>query len=198
MSDVRSKAGAPVASDFTSPNGTPIVINTTAGSVSLSVVDSAGAIQTLSLVSATTKYVRRKALDESINTSTTLQNDDDLVFPIAASEEWVADVNLDVGAALVATGFKVAITVPAGATMSLCAVASAFPGVNTFKRTTTSGAALDYTIVTAVDSNSSVRLFLRVLNSTTAGSVQVQWAQSTSSGTDVTVRAGSFLVAEKV
>jgi len=198
VTDVRSKTGAAVSSDFTSSFGTPIVVDDTTGACTLSVMDAGGNIRTLSMVTATTKYVRRKSADESLNTSTTLQNDDDLVFPIAASEEWVADVNLDVGAALSTTGFKVAITVPSGATMSLCAVASAFPGANTFKRTATSGTALDYTAATAVDTNSSVRLFLRVLNSTTAGNVQVQWAQSTSSGTNVTVRAGSFLVAEKV
>src|SRR3990167_11402530 len=61
--------------------------------------------------------VKRKTADESVTSSTTLQDDDHLTFSIGASEEWVGSIFLSVGAALSTTGIKIAITVPTAATL---------------------------------------------------------------------------------
>lgn len=144
----------------------------------------------------------RVTADQTITSTTTLANVTELAFPIAASEEWHATVTLDVGGALSTTGLKVAVTVPAGATLNV--VASLQPDVITAantvtKRTATSGTALDFTAATQVGvANAQIKLDIWVLNSTTAGTVQLQAAQSTSSGTAVVVRKGSALVAERI
>lgn len=146
--------------------------------------------------------VKRKTADESVTSSTTLQDDDHLTFAIAANEEWVATIELDCGAALATTGLKVAVTTPAAATQNIAA--SLASDVNTaanrhFRRTTTSGAALDFTAATLVGvGDAGVKLSVWVLNGANAGSVTLQFAQSTSSGTAVTLRKGSYLTASRI
>lgn len=150
--------------------------------------------------SGTAQYSRRKTADQSITSSTTLTNDTHLFFSIAASEEWIAEFILDAGAALGTTGLKVAITTPAGATQNIRAilVADVVAVANAYKRTTTSGAALDFTALQLVGvGDSEVRVSVWVLNGATPGTVQLQFAQSTSSVTAVTLRKGSFMNANR-
>src|SRR3990167_159084 len=148
--------------------------------------------------------VKRKTADESVTSSTTLQDDDHLTFAIAASEEWISNFYLDIGAELATTGFKVAVTVPSGATMNLVlhmTAHSSLPAVGgeaNGGRTTSSGTAIDITAAQLSCTDAGLILSLWVLNSTNAGSVTLQFAQSTSSGTAVTVRKGSHLIAHRV
>ena len=156
--------------------------------------------------------VKRKTADESVTSSTTLQDDDHLTFSIGASEEFVGSIFLSVGAALNTTGIKIAITVPAAATLEVIASAgnyyntTAAPTYTTL-RTTTSGTALDFTATgfsNGIGANGGdvihdlISIHLWVLNSTNAGNVTLQFAQNTSSGTAVTVRKGSHLIAHRV
>ena len=156
--------------------------------------------------------VKRKTADESVTSSTTLQDDDHLTFAIAASEEFVGSIFLSVGAALSTTGIKIAITVPTAATLEVIASAGNYYNTTvaptyTTLRTTTSGTALDFTATgfsNGIGANGGdvvhdlISIHFWVLNSTNAGSVTLQFAQSTSSGTAVTVRKGSHLVAHRV
>lgn len=142
------------------------------------------------------------AADQSITSSTTLTDATSLGFAIAANEEWTADFELDMGGAFAAaTGFKLAVTVPSGATLNVVVVAS--PETTTdastyLKRTTTGGAALDFTLANCAGYNQAlVRVSVWVLNSTNAGTVQLQIAQSTSSGTALTLRKGSHGIAKR-
>lgn len=138
--------------------------------------------------------VMRAAADQSITASTSLTNATDLGFSIAASEEWVADFYLDVGALVSSTGIKLAVTVPASATLNAIGQWIGIGSVNQCHgaRTTTSGAALDFTAtdMTSV-SNALIHVSVWVLNSTNAGTVQLQFAQSTSNATAITIRKGS-------
>lgn len=146
--------------------------------------------------------VKRKTADESVTSSTTLQDDDHLSFAIGANEEWLVTINLDAGAALATTGIKLAITTPTSATQNI--TASVTPDVNTaanahFRRTTSSGTALDFAAATLAGvGNAGIQLQIWVLNSTNAGNVTLQFAQSTSSGTAVTLRKGSGLTANRI
>src|SRR5207244_1501980 len=121
----------------------------------------------------------------------------------AANEEWIATFYVDAGAAITtSTGIQFAVTVPSGATMNayglLLPINNALNSA-TGQRTTTSGAAIiNLTSGSAIQNNSSVELRVWVLNGATPGSVTLQWAQGTSSGTALTFRKGSFLRAERV
>lgn len=134
---------------------------------------------------------KRKTADESVTSSTTLQDDDHLVFPIAASEEWHFDMFLTTGLSLDTCGIKLAITTPSGCVQRMTMV-SALSSLKA-KTTTTSGVAFDWTAAsyplgTSLD---LVQVAVWALNGATPGNVTLQFAQSTSSGTAITLFKGS-------
>ncbi len=143
---------------------------------------------------------KRKTADESLNTSTTLQDDNHLVLAVDGLEEWVGEIHLAVGAALGDTGIKVAITVPSGATLQVTAIiAGDVLAKSVGLTTTTSGQQLDgTTTILAGCVNGVVTMHFWILNGATPGNLQLQWAQSTSHGSNVTVRKGSVLFAQRV
>lgn len=140
--------------------------------------------------------------DQSLVTTTALTNVTSMLFPIAANEEWVATFTLDVGAALATTGIKVAVTTPAAAAQEIRAFLT--PDVPTLtardaQRTTVSGTALDFTAAQQASvGNAQIKVDVHVVNSATPGNVQLQFAQSTSSGTALLIRKGSFVQADRV
>lgn len=145
--------------------------------------------------------VRRKTADEGVTSSTTLQDDDHLTFPIAANEEWVARIAVDVGSAtLGVTGVKAAITTPAGATLNVCGLMMHELGSSFTTRSTASGGALTWNAASIPDAvaNAQVLLEIWVLNGANAGNVTLQFAQETSNGTALTFRKGSSLIAHRV
>lgn len=142
--------------------------------------------------------VKRKTADETVTSSTTLQDDDHLTFPIAANEEWIAEfILINIGDSLSTTGLKTAITVPAGATMDATSNFQGGTGDAQGVRGTTSGAAL--TAYTPAGSNlGNVRVYVWVLNGATAGNVTLQWAQNASSATALTARKGGHVKAVRL
>ena len=145
------------------------------------------------------------AVDQSINnagTGTTLVNLTDLKIPVGANENWEIEGILDIGAALATTGVKLAVTVPAGATIDVsCALIPDIitAGNRCIRRTTTGGAALDFTAATEVGvGDAQIRFFIRINNGATPGDVQLQGAQSTASATNITFRALSYIWGTKI
>ena len=147
----------------------------------------------------------RATVDQSITSSTTLASATSMSFPIAANEEWIADFTLDVGAALKTTGVKLALDVPSGATLNV----NAHVGIDHFggyaqsnlcvQRTTTDGAALDFTTAHLTNTDiAQVRVSVWVLNGATAGTVQLQIAQSTSTATALVIRKGSRMLSHRI
>lgn len=183
-------AGATRNITVTGSNGGNPTISTTAGSLNIG-TPVTGAIT-----------IKRKSADESVNnggTGATLHNDTDLQFAIGANEEWVIEGVLNFGAAIGTTGFKVAATVPSGATMSLTGqrfADAADPGSVQAGQTQTSGTTI-LAQIPAV-SNVMVKFQMWVLNGATPGTVNVQWAQNTASATNLTARKGSFLQSTRV
>lgn len=144
--------------------------------------------------------VRRKTADESVTSSTTLQDDDHLVFPIGANEEFSITCDIDAGAFVGATtGLKIAINAPSGATLNATANVVDLLDTNRNNRTTTVGGVL-ITVAAGVFANGdcTVRICAWVLNGSTAGNVTLQWAQQTSSGSALTFRKGSSLTATRI
>jgi polygalacturonase len=148
-------------------------------------------------------FALRKTADQSLTSQTTLQNCTGMVFPIGPNEEVFAEFFAPIGANLFTTGFKAGITTPSGATQEIGAEIQ--PDLITgatralYLRTTTSGAELDFTAANMTGiSFGLLRVSVWILNGSTAGNVQLQFAQSTSSATALTIRKGAAINADRV
>lgn len=151
------------------------------------------------------QVVKRATTDQTLSgatTGSTLTNLTNMNFAIGASEEWLAVFDLDVGAALATTGVKFAVTGPTSSAPSLnCDLTPdvvVLAGVYD-KRTTTSATALDFTTTQLASAGiGKVQCMLNVVNSSTAGTINLQGAQSTSSATGVLIKQGSAMRAQRV
>lgn len=143
-------------------------------------------------------YALIKAANEQVTNSTTLQDDNHLLVPIAASESQVATFTIKVGAATTATGIKVACTVPSGAVIALTATMTDTGGGVRTGFASTSGGAIDFTTGVFAADDATITITANVANSTNAGNIQLQWAQSTSIAAPLLVYAGSSVTAIKV
>ena len=135
---------------------------------------------------------KSKSGDESVTSSTTSQNDDHLVINVGANETWLIqyDIFLTVGAS---TDFKWKLSVPSGA-----AAAAHVKIANNTTGADISNATAGTTTTTSTTSGTNhahYQIFAKVTSSSTAGAVQLQWAQGTSSGTALTLKSRSKLVA---
>lgn len=151
-------------------------------------VDEAGVARILAL----TKVVRKTAETQAVNNSTTLVDDDALLFAIAANEVCVADFHLDISGN-VAAGFKAAITIPAGATLKFQAEILAAAAIGVVGSTTTGGTAIGATAAII-----QAHLHVCVVNGATAGNVTLQWAQNFANASDTKVLVNSYVRAERL
>lgn len=152
-----------------------------------------------SILSAVAK---RATADQSLTTNNSLTNATGMSFSIAANEEWIVQINCDFGAVLSTTGLQIGATLPAGATadfdVNLSDIAVTLGNVLSGTTTTpATGIALAAATLAGI-TNAGAIIDLWVLNSTTAGTVQFQFAQNTSSGTALTLRKGSYLIGWRV
>jgi hypothetical protein len=136
----------------------------------------------------------RKTADQSVTASSTLVDCTDLGFAIAASEVWVIQLHLAVTCSA-AGDWKHAWTVPAGCTGEQWDQ-SFFSGTGSDGHGVSSITASNVTAVSA-DAAGVFAIGAAVTNSTTAGTVQFQFAQNSPSGT-ATVQANSFLIAHRI
>lgn len=124
-----------------------------------------------------------KANDESVTSSTTLQNDDELFASLAAGKYRVrTQLYWTPGGS---GGLKVAFAAITGATVA---------GIN-YQTSPSLRTALT-TEIQRSTGQYCVEEFLLIL--TQAGTLQLQWAQAVSNGTPTTIKAGSNMVIEKI
>lgn len=134
----------------------------------------------------------RKSTDQSVTSSTTFVNDSQLFFAVASNETYIFQLWLFVYAADVVPDIKVTCLGPTGSTLlwSSSQVIYLPDGTPTLTTTQTSGQPLSL----LVDSNDrAIQLYGTILNGSTAGNLQFQFAQNTSSATPITVKAGSSI-----
>ena len=137
-------------------------------------------------------YVRKTA-DESVYNSTTLQDDDELLLPVAANETWIFDCFIRLKTD---TGFtrktKFGLRGPTGAVL-LWGPAPTWS--TTFSPNET---ALDGTQTTSLTGSDTQTLTVYIVglirNSSTAGNLKLQWAQDIAETYNHTVYADSYLV----
>lgn len=140
----------------------------------------------------------RKTANESVTSSTALQDDDHLTLSIAANENWLYEFFLPCNGAT-AGDFKFAIAVPAGASGVWGGIG---PGVATATNIQAVAASAfgDANPLSfgGTGADSVIRLQATVLNGGTAGNVNLRWAQDTSSGTASIIYAGAYQMGHRI
>jgi hypothetical protein len=136
-----------------------------------------------------------KTATEDVTSSTTLQNDDELAVAMSANTVYSVTMILEVQAVSTTPDFKFDFAIPTGA-----------DGAYTFNSTLsggssygTIGASADWTTDQTVNlGTTSTRTIIvlqgTIITSSTAGDLQLRWAQNTSSVDTVFVRSGSSLM----
>ena len=136
-----------------------------------------------------TQFVKKSSA-ESVNNSTTYQNDDQLTLSVAANKVYLLEMSLIV-VANTTSKFKCKFTYPSGTTF-----------IAQSDYTTTASTARDYnsadqTSTDVVTGNPQINGMLRttavIITSTTAGSITLQWAQATAQVYNTQVYTGSWL-----
>jgi len=146
----------------------------------------------------------RKTADESVTSSTTVQNDDHLFLAVAANIVYVLDAWLVTFCSVDTTDFKMGFTLPSGATLSFSANGLKFNTTGDVHGLIQQQALINQSSPTAtqvagtVGDNTVVNVRGLLTVGSTAGNLQLQWAQFASVATAVTLKAGSWMRLEKV
>jgi hypothetical protein len=143
-----------------------------------------------SLITEVRGVYARKTANETVTNSNTLQNDDHLFVALAANAvyDWKLILHYNSGTT---PDFKLGWSVPSGTTMvwggMIADTAGAVTSVANLSQTTVQAiggtGAANYQFFTGV-----------VVTSTTAGTLQLQWAQNTTTLSDTILLAGSELI----
>lgn len=135
-----------------------------------------------------------KTAAETVNNSSALQNDDDLLVPVDANAYYRGEIWLSFTSAA-AAGFKLDFTAPAGATMEASGFLVVVSGATTFAATSTLGA------VGGIVSTGSAVPYLgkfTLVTGANAGTLQFRWAQNSAHASNTTVNAGSCLKLDRI
>src|SRR5215471_9611652 len=148
----------------------------------------------------TVPIVALKTVDTTRNTTTTMTNDPDLFVPVAAASIYEIRGCLYYTGAASSADLKFTFTIPTGASGYYFPCRQNLSGnfTGSFGDQWTSTETAN-TTGTTVPTNLMVVFiqgFLTVAG--TAGNLQLQWAQNTSSGTNTNMRANSFLCAQRI
>ena len=153
----------------------------------------AGGRLTAAMLQQVAPYAVIKGSDEDVTSSTTLQNDDALFLAVAANTSWLFDCYLDYeGGTLGSSDIKWTWSAPSGATLVY-----GLSGLDTSGDNVASTSYAGSATVTAGTSGASnlrsARMYGTLIVGSTAGTLQLKWAQNTSSGTATIVHAQSYL-----
>ena len=135
----------------------------------------------------------RKTSNESVSSSTVLQNDDHLLFAMATNEVWMLHICLiHSGGASGVPDLKLAFTLPSGATMALESLTTNDSGTAFNARWNTSGS--NTNVLSPASANPGTLIIDGIVtNGGTAGNFQTQFAQVNSSAENETLYANSAI-----
>lgn len=137
-----------------------------------------------------------KTADETVNNSTVLQNDDDLLFAVGANEVWLISFHILYFSAGGGTDIKFRLAAPVGATINRGLAYGYDVGWSPVVQGTNLGAA-DLVAGTA-NQNDPLEFWVIVANGATAGNIQLQWAQNAAVAEDTKVLENSFIIAHRL
>lgn len=134
-----------------------------------------------------------KTIDESVTSSTTLQNDDDLFLPLEANKVYDLEGLLNF-TGVVAADAKFAFTFPTGTSVYVGGLTIDTAGalIPWYQHNVASGTALTIGVAGAT-SHRPTTVHGTIVVGSTAGTFQSQWAQNVSDPTATVLRAGSKL-----
>lgn len=135
-----------------------------------------------------------KTADETVNNSTTFQDDDELILPVLANEVWEFTLHLLYDSSAVAD-IKVGWTVPTGTTMYYSAIY-----LDTALAEATSAHLREGNALTIGGAGAFRHAVLSgiILTAATAGDVKLRWAQNSAEVSDTKVLKDSCIVAHKI
>lgn len=134
-----------------------------------------------------------KEANETVNNSNTLQDDDELLFAVAANEVWQFE-----GVLALSTNatpdFQLTFTGPAGAVGSFTAI---YGDVASGNVDAGSGGLANAVGLASANAGAMVRFWGGIHNGANAGNLTLRWAQLTADASATTVLAGSYLKYQK-
>lgn len=133
-----------------------------------------------------------KTSDEIVNNSTTLQDDNQLLYAMAATGEWEFEINVWYMANS-AADMKLTMTVPTGGSFYLTNTGDGITGINNDAPVVVSSASTVGSSGQGVATIRHTRLKGYARTTGTAGNLQLQWAQNTAHASDLTVLRGSAM-----
>ena len=137
----------------------------------------------------------RKTADETVNNSTTLQNDDELLFAVAANEVWEFELLALINSSAVAD-IKFQFTGPSGSSIYQFNVGENAATTDFISAVEPGGPVSDVRGQGLAMINAILRGI--IVNGATAGNLQVQWAQNTAEVSDTKVLTNSILIGHKI
>jgi len=140
--------------------------------------------------------VAYKTADETVTSSTTVQNDDQLFLPLSTNARYLFDsIIFYSGAATPAGDLKLKWTGPTGATMQWANFGVNTSGLTQYNAVVETLAAASPRAVGTNGAGFWMSCAPKgiVTTSSTSGNLQLQWAQNSSSATGTIVYAGSYI-----
>ncbi len=138
-----------------------------------------------------------KGADQSVTSSTVMQNDTALVLPLPANTTWLFDAFLDYeGGTGGSSDMKWTFALPTGATHRYVFIESSAAGVAAVNMSL--GASINTASTNGAAFLKGVLMKGSVIVGSTGGSLQLQWAQNTSSVTPTIVHAQSYLSLQRI
>jgi hypothetical protein len=132
----------------------------------------------------------RKASDETVNNSSTLQNDDDFQFPIVSGEQWEIDLILSISDGNNPTYDIKAIW--AGVTLTQHLFYYGKSGSSAVNGSASGELLLD------LNTSASIIVLRSIIFATSTGTLAFQWAQNSATATNTTIKAGSLMIARRI
>lgn len=151
------------------------------------------------LANALDKKAKRKSVDEPVNNSAVLQDDDELFIALGANATYEISGHLVFLAATSGVDAKVALTCPAGAAIAWSAigmdpaVAAGNNGAGTWTGSVASGGTVPVGVSSAY---TPVLITGTIVVGATPGNLQLRWCQNTATASNLTLKAGSHLKVE--
>lgn len=135
---------------------------------------------------------RAKEADESVTSSSALQDDDDFIFPLKANKKYVITGDLRV-TANASGGLKAAFSLPSGASGRFSITDSgSLDAVNNADAAAGGG-------ITALATPANIAtIFGYITTSATAGNATFRWAQNASFATSTTIGQASTMILTEV
>lgn len=136
----------------------------------------------------------RKTADETVNNSSTFQNDDHLFFAMAVNEVWELKLHLrHIGNTT--ADIKFTFSIPVGATIIFRYVGDDPAGTVDESNQMTAGNTI---AVYGTNVNWLTEITAIVVNGANAGNCQLQWAQNTAAVVDTKLLINSFMEARQL